>query len=77
MRYIADNFKNERVKEVLLNSLAAEYVERFGIKNITDLENIYHTYVKDTVLLADYQDKYEKWNLSFPVSLLRIFRRLI
>ena len=66
MRYIADNFKNERVKEVLLNSLAAEYVERFGIKNITDLENIYHTYVKDTVLLADYQDKYEKWNLSSP-----------
>jgi thiol-disulfide isomerase/thioredoxin len=30
------------------------------------LENIYFTYVKDEVLLADYKAKFDKWDLSRP-----------
>ena len=64
MRYIADNIKSEKIKQTLLHYIAGAYVERFGIKNITDMENVYHTYVKDTVLLADYKVKYDKWDIT-------------
>lgn len=66
MRYIADNFKNERVKQTLLNRLATEYIDRYGIKNIADMENIYHAYVSDTALRADYKVHYDKWDISSP-----------
>ncbi len=66
MRYIADNVRSEKVKQALLHEIAASHVDQFGIKDITDMENIYRTYVKDTVLLADYQAKYDKWDLSSP-----------
>lgn len=66
MKFIADRFGNEKVRGTLLHYLAASYVERFGIDNIQELENIYHTYVKDEALLADYKTKYEKWNVSMP-----------
>ena len=66
MRYIADQVQNEKVKQTLLHQIAASHVDQFGIKNITDMENLYHTYVKDTVLLADYRTKYDKWDMSTP-----------
>ena len=66
MRYVADSFKSEKVKNILLHELAATYVDRHGIDGIQDMENIYHTYVKDEFLQADYMKKYEKWNVSKP-----------
>lgn len=66
MKYLADHIKNEKIKETLLHYLAGAYVEQFGIKNITEMENIYRTYVKDSVLTADYRSKYDKWDLSSP-----------
>lgn len=66
MRYIADHFQNEKVKQTLLNELACQYIEQFGIKNITELENVYNTYVKDTVLQAAYRAKYDIWDVSSP-----------
>ena len=66
MKYIAGRFKSEKVRNTLLHYLAATYVDRHGIDNIQDLENIYFTYVKDEVLLADYKAKFDKWDLSRP-----------
>lgn len=66
MRYIADHIQNDKVKQMLLNEIAGNYIVQFGIKNITDMESLYHTYVKDSVLVADYQTKYDAWDLSSP-----------
>ena len=46
MKYIDGRFKSEKVRNTLLHYLAATYVDRHGIDNIQDLENIYFTYVK-------------------------------
>jgi thiol-disulfide isomerase/thioredoxin len=66
MKFIADRFNDVKVRNVLLHYLAASYVDRFGIDDIQELENIYHTYVKDEALLAEYKEKYEKWDVSKP-----------
>lgn len=66
MRYVADRFNSVKVRDILLHSLAATYVDRYGIDDIQDLENIYHSYVKDEALLADYASKFDKWDVSKP-----------
>ena len=66
MKYIADRFASDKVRSTLLHYLAATYVDRYGIDAIQDMENIYHTYVKDAAFLADYKAKYEKWQVSKP-----------
>lgn len=66
MGYIVDKFQNEKVRQILLHELAATYVTRYGIDDITELENIYKTYVKMPHLLADYAKAYDKWDVSKP-----------
>lgn len=66
MKYIAGRFKSVKVRNTLLHYLAATYVDRHGIEDIQELENIYYTYVKDEALLADYKAKFDKWDLSRP-----------
>lgn len=66
MKFIADRFSNEKVRGTLLHFLAASYVDRFGIDGIQEMESIYRTYVKDTLMLADYARKYDKWDMSRP-----------
>lgn len=66
MKYIADCFKNEKVRGTLLHYLAASYIDNFGIDNIQELENIYRTYVKDEALINEFQAKYDKWDMSTP-----------
>lgn len=66
MKYIGKNFQNEKVKQPLLNMLASEQVEQYGIKNITELENVYNTYVTDPALRAFYKEKYDKWDITSP-----------
>lgn len=66
MKFIADRFSDAKVRNTLLHFLAASYVDRFGIDGIEEMESIYRTYVKDTVLLADYGRKFDKWDMSSP-----------
>lgn len=66
MQYIAKNIKNERVKQFLMHTIACAYVDQYGIKDMTDMANLYNTYVKDSVLRADYQTRYDKWDISSP-----------
>ena len=66
MRYVADRFGKTEVTETLLHYLASSYVNMFGIDDMAEMESIYRTYVKNPVLLADYEVKYDKWNRSKP-----------
>lgn len=66
MKFIADRFSNEKVRNTLLHYLAASYVDRYGIDAIDELAAVFHTYVKDELLVADYNAKYGKWEVSKP-----------
>lgn len=66
MRYIADNSKNVKVRENLLHHLAAPYVEIYGTDDIQEMNNLYTAYVKDTVLTADFRQKYDSWDFTKP-----------
>ena len=63
MRFIADSFTDVKVREALLHYMAAPYVAQFGIEGIDELQNIYRTYVKNPLLLADYQKSYDRWDV--------------
>lgn len=66
MKYAADRLSDPVVKEIILHHIAAAYVDNFGVKDISEMENIYHTYVRDTVLTSSFARKYERWDLSRP-----------
>lgn len=66
MKYAADHLENAEVREIILHHIAAEYVDNFGVKGITELENLYSTYVKNPALLSSMAKKYERWDLSLP-----------
>lgn len=66
MKYAADRLSDPVVKEIILHHIAAAYVDNFGVKDISEMENIYHTYVRDTVLTSSFAKKYERWDLSRP-----------
>ena len=63
MEYLIDHLKDEAVLQALLNVLAIEQVEQYGIKDIDELLNYHRTYVTDPVLKAAFQEKYDKWDL--------------
>ena len=64
MKYIAQHFKNDKLKQSLLNEIAVRQIKKNGINNITELENIYNTYVTDPTLRAAYKTEYDKWNIA-------------
>lgn len=64
MKFMADRFRSETVRNSLLHYLAYAYVDRFGTDDIQDMENIYRTYVKDTALVSKFDKVCEKWNLA-------------
>ena len=66
MKYAADRLSDPVVKEIILHHIAAAYVDNFGVKDISEMENIYHTYVRDTLLTSSFAKKYERWDLSRP-----------
>lgn len=66
MKYAADRLSDPVVREIILHHIAAAYVDNFGVKDISEMENIYHTYVRDTVLTSSFARKYERWDLSRP-----------
>lgn len=63
MEYFIDHLQDETVLQALLNVLAIEQVEQYGIKDIDELLNYHRTYVTDPVLKAAFQEKYDKWDL--------------
>ena len=66
MNYIADHIEDDKVKQALLNVLAIEQVEQYGISNIDELLNLHGTYVTDPVLQAAFKEKYDAWDLARP-----------
>ena len=64
MKYLAENIQNEKVKQVILNDIAMKYVKKNGIRNNTDLENIYNAYVSDPKLRAAYKEIRDQWDLT-------------
>ena len=64
MRYVAQHFKNDKLKQSFLNDIAIRQIKKNGINNITDLENIYNAYVTDPILRAAYKTEYDKWNIA-------------
>lgn len=64
MKYIAEHFKSGKIKQSLLHAIAAKYIKGNGINNITEMENIYNTYVTDPALRAAYKTEYDKWNVG-------------
>lgn len=66
MKYAADRLSDPEVREIIMHHIAAAYVDNFGVSGIDEMENLYHTYVKDTTLTASYAAKRERWDLSRP-----------
>lgn len=64
MKYIAQHFKNDKLKQYLLNEIAIRQIKKNGINNITELENIYNTYVTDPALRTAYKTEYDKQNIA-------------
>ena len=64
MKYTADHISNPKVKQALMHHIATVYVDNFGVKNIDELQNLYHIYVTDPALQASYAAKCERWDLS-------------
>lgn len=66
MNYIADHIDNDKVRQTLLNVLAIEQVEQYGIASIEELMNLHATFVTDSVLRMQFKEKYDAWDLTRP-----------
>lgn len=66
MNYIADHIDNDKVRQTLLNVLAIEQVEQYGIAGIEELMNLHATFVTDSVLRMQFKEKYDAWDLTRP-----------
>ena len=62
MSYIGENIQSEKVRESLIHFLAFTYVEGNGVENITDLQNLYYTYVTSPRLNAIFKQACAKWD---------------
>ena len=66
MSFVADNFKDPKTLQVLINYIAVSYVSFFGIDDIQDMLNLHRTYVTDPILKAEFQKSFEKWDRAKP-----------
>lgn len=62
MSYIGENTKSDKVRESLIHFLAFTYVEGNGVENITDLQNLYYTYVTTPRLNDIFKKACAKWD---------------
>ncbi len=62
MNYIGEHLENEKVRESLIHFLAFTYVEGNGTDNITDLQNLYYTYVTSPYLNEQFKQACAKWD---------------
>ena len=66
LAFMADNFKKDKIRQVLMNYLASSYVDFHGIDNIQELTNLHKTYVTEARLCEEFQQKYDKWDRAKP-----------
>ncbi len=62
MNYIGSHVKSEKVRESLIHFLAFTYVEGNGTDHISDLENLYYTYVTSPLLNEQFRLACAKWD---------------
>ena len=62
MSYIGENTKSDKVRESLIHFLAFTYVEGNGVEDITDLQNLYYTYVTSPRLNDIFKKACAKWD---------------
>lgn len=75
MRYVADNFTDEKVKQTMLRLLAIEYMQNNGVRNTAELQNIANAYITDPQMLREYKEEFESHDLTAPGALRPISRR--
>jgi thiol-disulfide isomerase/thioredoxin len=54
------------VRESVIHYIATTYIDNFGVKDMTELENLYYTYVNDEAHLASMKTKIDRWDRSLP-----------
>lgn len=64
MSYIGENCKSRRLAARLIHHLAFTYVEGNGTRGTEDLRNVFYAYVSDPLLVGDFEEACEKWNLA-------------
>ena len=62
MNYIGEHMESEKVREALIHFLAFTYVEGHGTDNISDLQNIYYSYVTSPRLNELFKQACAKWD---------------
>lgn len=62
MNYIGEHMESEKVREALIHFLAFTYVEGNGTDNISDLQNIYYSYVTSPRLNELFKQACAKWD---------------
>ena len=62
MNYIGEHMESEKVREALIHFLAFTYVEGKGTDNISDLQNIYYSYVTSPRLNELFKQACAKWD---------------
>lgn len=76
IRYMISNFKNERVKQYLINILACQYIDINGIRKTDELNELYHKHVTDSDLTEKYNRIYTEWEALAPGKPLPVFTAL-
>lgn len=76
IRYMILNFKNDRVKQYLINILACQYIDINGIRKTDELNELYHKHVTDSDLTKKYDRIYAEWEALAPGKPLPVFTAL-
>lgn len=66
MNYIGENIQSDKLRERLIFQIAFTWVEGYGVKDITDMQNVFNTYVTDSRLLGLYKTACAKWDITAP-----------
>ncbi len=60
MKYMAENFSNEKVKQTMLRVLAMEYLGFSGVRNTKELRALVDTYITDPRMLKEVRDEFAR-----------------
>ncbi len=66
VEYIQKHFKNEQVKQGLINFLVCSHVKAVGITHTKELIDFYNQHVTDKDLVAQFQKIYDSWTNVAP-----------
>ena len=68
MKYIAENYSDEKVRQALMHHIAVPYIENFGTDGTEEMSNIYRTYVTSPARRAGFDAVCAKWDRKKPGS---------